>query len=164
MNCNQVRDLILTDYLDDRLSGRILDEFKAHLLKCADCREFEQLAHQAAIEPFKGLTTAKTPEAVWQNVRERIAEEDRRFSPSWVEVFGNFWENLLGLRPVAAWVGICSVLILTLAVGQHVSRQKVLKAQDKEKVEYLAFLLEYSETATQNGNSGYGTDIEAMFL
>jgi len=165
MNCNHVRDLILTDYLDDRLSGTVLNEVKDHLSKCLACREFERVARQAALEPFEGLSMAPVPEEVWQNVRERVMAQDRRWLPSWGTVFGDVWKNLFGARSAVAWAGLCSVVIVTFVVVQHVSHQKLLKVQDKEQVEYLAYLMGYSETSSQNWtSSGYGTDIEAVFL
>ncbi|MFA5259995.1 MAG: zf-HC2 domain-containing protein [Candidatus Omnitrophota bacterium] len=164
MNCNQIRDLILTDYLDERLSGRTLNELKDHLLKCAACREFERVARQAAVEPFEGLPVAKTPETVWQNIRELITEEDRRFSPSWAQLWGTSWKKMFGFRPAVAWAGLIPVLILAFVVVQHVPQQKVAKGNDKEKVEYLAYMMGYPETASRNEDNGYGTDIEAMFL
>ncbi|HPB67538.1 MAG TPA: zf-HC2 domain-containing protein [Candidatus Omnitrophota bacterium] len=163
MNCNQVRDFILTDYMDDRLSGTVLNAVKAHLSKCPDCREFERVARQAAVEPFRGLSMAHAPDEVWQNVRERVLEQDRRWFPSWRTVFGGVWKNLFEAKSAVAWAGFCSVLIVTFVVAQHISHRKFLQAQDKEQVEYLAYLMGYSETAF-SGTSGYGTDIEAVFL
>ncbi len=165
MNCNHVRDLILTDYLDDRLSGTVLNAVKAHLAKCTACREFERVARQATVEPFRGLSMAQAPDEVWQNVRERVMAQDRRWVPSWGTVFGDVWKNLFGARSAVAWAGLCSVVIVTFVIAQHVSHQKLLQAQDNEQVEYFAYLMGYSETGSQNGtSSGYGTDIEAVFL
>ena len=164
MNCNQVQDLILTDYLDDRLSTPVLGELKAHLSGCAECREFERVARQAAVEPFASLSKAKTPEAVWQNIREVITEEEARPALSFWEVLWGRWKNVLGFRPAVVWAGVFSVMILSFVVVHRISTQRVAQLKDKEKVEYLAFLMGYPETVSTEGDSGYGTDIEAMFL
>ena len=164
MNCNQVHDLILTDYLDDRLSGTKLNELKAHLSGCLECREFERVARQAAVEPFEGLSKVKTPEAVWENIREFIMEEETRPVLSYWGVLWGRWRNIFGARPAVAWAGVFSMVILSLVVVQHISRQRSVQLKDKEQVEYLAFLMGYPDTVSMEGDSGYGTDIEAMFL
>ncbi len=38
MNCNQIRDIIATDYIDNELDEGTLSMIEAHVRSCATCR------------------------------------------------------------------------------------------------------------------------------
>ena len=78
MNCERAQEIILTDYLDQELDQRGLNEIERHLSGCAHCREFLTAARQATITPFSAPTKVKLPQdKIWQNIKNQIEEESQ---------------------------------------------------------------------------------------
>jgi predicted anti-sigma-YlaC factor YlaD len=152
--CEELRPVILTDYLDsetDEKTGRRIEE---HLAACAGCRALLEEARKEAEAPFSQAERAPVPEGLWEAVRERIgehvplAERLRRFF-----LGGAFGE----LAPVMGVIAMC------LVVGGLVAGQRHQDlARDKAQAEYLLALASpESVPATENAELN---PIEQYFL
>ena len=75
MKCEDVKELILTDYLDGQLGKEMKAQIEKHLTICKGCKEYEFLTRTAAVEPFDNLEKYSPPEATWNKIREQIEEE-----------------------------------------------------------------------------------------
>jgi predicted anti-sigma-YlaC factor YlaD len=51
--CDQIKDLILTDYIDGELGKDIAAGVEAHLLDCGDCRAFFKEVKNTTSLPFQ---------------------------------------------------------------------------------------------------------------
>jgi hypothetical protein len=69
MDCKRIQEMILTDYLDGEENEDLRFFIKNHLDRCRDCKEFEKMVHEHAVDPFKAGKQAEVPQAVWQNIR-----------------------------------------------------------------------------------------------
>ncbi len=124
MNCKQVEQILLTDYLDGELSGATRADIQGHLRACAHCRMFEQRVRVGAVLPFKGLGDLQPPEGLWQDIAHSIQAEPIRLS--WVEqyLWGPLRLVLAHPRPAFAAVTFIVLVSVTLAVmrATYVSR------------------------------------------
>lgn len=78
MNCEKVRELLLTDHVDSELDADTAALVRSHLAKCASCKAFEATVLHAAVEPFKGagLSALPTPPAyIWKRIERAIGNE-----------------------------------------------------------------------------------------
>ena len=77
MKCKQVREMIMTDYMDGEISAGSLFEVESHLAVCASCRAAADDL-QRAVRPFFREDVRRTPppEGVWRSI-VRGVQEDR---------------------------------------------------------------------------------------
>ncbi len=72
MNCERVKEFILTDYTDGQLSAQWQEEIKTHVDHCAACRDFAQEVKAQLITPFHQLPVEKPSESVWLAIKANI--------------------------------------------------------------------------------------------
>jgi anti-sigma factor RsiW len=164
MKCKDVRDGILSDYLDGEMQERQKKELEAHLSSCGRCREFERTVRRSVGEPLRGAERFMPREAVWQKIRERIAEEET-ISPA--DGFLRRMKALLAMpKPAMAAAGVLVtalfVALLFLKSPFH-HPDRATATFDKE-ADYIVSLMEGSQPFSVDDEEGYGTAIEEYFL
>lgn len=105
MKCEKYQNII-SDYLDDNLSGHERLEFELHIEKCSDCaRALGQT--EAMLAQLNSLGSRKSPVDVWNGVRDAILNRNLRILP-WYRVH---IRQLLAAPALAA--SIVAYLLLT---------------------------------------------------
>ena len=171
MRCEQARDMLLTDGMDGRLSGARAQALARHLAGCAGCREFAAVGREVVQAPFALGDQPVPPERVWARIRGQIMEESAA-GPSRNEVLFPIWGGLrwpafrlpilaLSTLAVVVWVAV-SVISGPGAVDRQARTPDPV--DDIQAMAYLADVLDYPDTVTADEDSGYGTDIEEVFL
>lgn len=61
----------MTDYTDEELKGRELEEIRDHLAECAECRELAEEAESASCF-VKTMPKIDTPSFVWDKIKAEI--------------------------------------------------------------------------------------------
>ena len=158
MNCEKIRELILTDFTDGRLNEDMQKQASSHLSSCANCQEFAKTVSKIAIEPFKNAQKINPPDYLWYRFKDSIASQKPR------PAFSGLFENLqvffhprpaLALATIAVVVIIASLFIKPYLVG-------------KETNLYLNDQMDFVSHLGQNGNGGseinLGTSIEEFLL
>jgi hypothetical protein len=155
-NCHKIKDLILTDYIDQELPEDQKNEVSAHLTFCVNCQKFAEETAQTLVVPFSNAPKEQVPEHLWDDIKSKI-QEDTAFAPQ-----SNLIERFfLGLK-YPKFAPILMSLILLLIIGSLSAHNSQLKqTKDKDQVQYLSALLD-SETDTSANN--FGTSIEEYFL
>lgn len=154
-NCQKIKDLILTDYIDGQLPQDQKKEVSAHLTFCVSCQKFADETAKTLIIPFSEAVPEKVPSHLWENIKSKIQEETPQEAPSFVERF-------LGAFGYPKFAPILVTVVLLSVVGSwSVHNLQVKQAQDKDQVQYISGLLE-SEIETSTNN--FGTSIEEYFL
>ncbi|OGX35455.1 MAG: hypothetical protein A3C36_01710 [Omnitrophica WOR_2 bacterium RIFCSPHIGHO2_02_FULL_52_10] len=168
MSCEKFQEMILTDYLDRELSAQRRASLEAHLTQCPGCREFAEQARKGAVEPFEQLERLKPSPQLWANIKEAIEEDPQ---PAVRGALVDFWERLKLLfyfpRPALALATVVLMIVMLLAVlPKPIGRNHIAQVESvaEEEVEYLASLMEGTESMDSDGNGGYGTAIEEYFL
>ena len=116
MECKNVQDKLLTDYLDQESSAAERVRIEGHLGGCAECRGFLQAVRKTSVEPFKDAGEMTPDRGVWDRIESRIEAEQVRSS-------GGFWkalDRLLARLPVpvpvtrVAFAGALVLLVVVL--------------------------------------------------
>jgi hypothetical protein len=167
MKCEDVKELIRTDYLDEQLGKEQKTQIEQHLTTCSDCKEYELLTRTAVVEPFNNLEKHNPPEATWNKIREQIEEERPQYEPE-----NSFADLILRIKeflyiPKPAFV-VTSILVLLL-VGITVitlkpDNQKVVQVNPESQIECINYLMTVFDQEGANGNDDFGTSIEDYFL
>ena len=167
MKCEDVKELILTDYLDEQLGKEQKTQIEQHLTICSDCKEYELLTRTAVVEPFNNLERHNPPKETWNKIREQIEEERPQHEQenSFVDLILRIKEFLYIPKP--AFV-VTSILVLLL-VGITIIKlkpddQKIVQVNPESQIECINYLMTVFDQETVNGNDGYGTSIEDLFL
>ncbi len=167
MKCENVKELILTDYLDGQLGKEMKAQIEKHLTICKGCKEYELLTRAAVVEPFDNLEKYSPPEETWNKIREQIEEELPLHEPtSSIADFINRVKTFLYI-PKPAFV-VTSILVLLL-VGITVIKlqpddQKTVQVDPESQIECINYLMTVFDQETVNGNDDFGTSIEDYFL
>jgi len=167
MECKKIEELLLTDYPDGEVRGRVKNKVEEHLRTCFECRQFEHTLRRAVIEPFKNSIRIKPRGTVWNRISEAIVLEERRKSESFLGKIQDFLQRIFSMPRVAYTLAtvITAVFILTVMVIKfQPSDHKVVSVQPTEEIEYLTYLVEEAEYFLADENGGYSTGIEEYFL
>ncbi len=171
MKCSDVREYILTDYLDERMSADAQASLERHLAECVGCREFEAQARRIMTAPFRQAERLSPPEGLWEKIHARIVAEQgaRRGSPA-----AAFWAGLKERwalpKPAfaaAALVGVVAIALTFTVLRQSTQGPERTRLDLEAEAAYVAVLLESTGGVSvgENGeNGGFGTAIEEYFL
>lgn len=159
MNCKRVRQAIITDYSDGEVSAAEEKEIKAHLAACAECRKFESSVLRSAVTPFSGARKEEVPPEIWDGILERLPERvpaaagGLRGFPGRMFVFP---------RPALLALSSIFVCAAALLVFFRYSPGGKRSSEPDEKMQYVAYLMGYSETISGSRETGY-PGIEELF-
>ncbi len=171
MNCDQIKELLLTDYLDQNLSDEQTQAVDRHLNACPACREFAASVETYVSAPLESLERGAPSEAVWQKIRteiesEQAVEADVETAPSMLES----WKALLKrIRPVYA--GLALVAILTLSMVRlynpsvPVAPDAGISPDDQARqIEFMTYLTSENGELGESDSEDYAEGIEEYFL
>jgi anti-sigma factor RsiW len=162
MDCKRIRDLILTDYIDDELSAGLQEEINEHLKACSECKQLVQDLRQAAVKPFKGLAQMCPPESVWEGIREKITKkpaEKRGFLEGMQEAFNLIFHMP---KPVLAAVTTSAIIFIGMFIMRgHFTGKNEIRNYFAEQ---MIFLSNLETNSVGNGNGDTTTNIEEYFL
>ncbi len=159
--CDNFKDLILTGYFDQEIDEGTKKKVDAHLVSCAQCRNFAAEVKQNLIAPFQEVVREEVPRHLWSAIEEKIKSEE--VSPEERE------ENVL-TRMARAFVFprlvpvLASILIGIFAVSIFFNPQKQIKqAPTQEQAQYLANLVS-TDDVREVEKAVSETPIETYFL
>ncbi|MFA6218091.1 MAG: anti-sigma factor [Candidatus Omnitrophota bacterium] len=166
MNCEKIKAVLMTDFMDNECSGAVQEEVVAHLKACGECRSFEQLLRRKVWQPFRAIKAVKPPEEIWQRIKDSIeAAQAPRVAPGWSRILdllrGNYlsgWRPVFGISTV-----MVAILVTVLVVQSPLSRNRLVKESLQEKSDYL-LSLHHSLTQDMNGDADFDTTIEHYFF
>lgn len=159
MKCDQIQELLLTDYLDDCLEKDLRAKIDEHVDGCPECKHFKQTVIQTTVDVFKGMERGEVPADLWSKIETSIENESQPClgTSSW-------WESLRSLFANPAPVLTIAVLVIFLGLGR-VNQWNVHQAQlNQQSQEFLASVMNSSSTILINDDEGFGTNVEQMFL
>lgn len=74
MNCKKIRDIVITDYIDNELDEKTRREIEQHLNNCADCRAFEKALLSTVVGPLKNAETVNPPDVLWSRIKNNLEQ------------------------------------------------------------------------------------------
>ncbi len=155
MKCEKIRELILTDYIDNELNDEERIHLNIHFSHCHECKEFFDTVKNTAVNPFANVKNAQPPDFIWERVRKAIVAEEQK-KPSF---------SLYIHRPALVMSTIMAlVLIVALTTTLRFSNKEALETNREEQAEYSAYSIETPVSALLNNDGGFGTLVERYFL
>jgi anti-sigma factor RsiW len=150
MNCQIIKELILTDYSDGQLTPKKKIQVDNHLNHCLSCRALAQRVRQT-IAPLTNSPQLEVPAALWSRIKDKIVEEQPQAvmeaAPGLIETLRHF---IYMFRPAVA----AGCLMLVLATGLFVYNN--LSTQEP----YLTYVM----GGDTQSNDEVSTGIEEYFL
>ncbi len=165
MNCEAMRELILTDYIDGEMDAKRKIFMEGHLAACPGCKEFSAAAKETAVEPFLDAARVGVPGSVWRRVEEKIASGSRKKAGLVAGLLERIRYVFYIPNPAVVLATVLTLVLIFGAVTRlAVNRYESLKAGRQAEVEYSAYLAETPAELTVSEEAGFGTAIEQYFL
>lgn len=171
MNCKEIQEKLLTDYLDAEADERLEQAVERHLASCPACREFLAAVRQTTVTPFTEAHEEDIldKEAVWQEIKGRIQEEGPSAPAT---AYGTDWlaelKKLIWFpRPALA---LAALLLIVAAFafrfyGTHPAPVQELASQEVQtSTDDLTDAWDEFTVAAADEDEDYGTAIEEYFL
>jgi len=153
--CEEIKSLILTDYIDGCAERKASEELESHLLDCLDCRSFFKEVKNTVGMPFQQSAVQPVPAALWAAVRENLEQE--KANP-----LADFLDRLKELLVFPRLVPVLGSLAFMLIAGSVTWNMVQLRqAKDQAQGEYLVSLLNSGNAST---DSEAANPIEHYFL
>ncbi len=134
--CKNIKDWILTDFLDAQTDPATRKLIDSHLLTCGDCRSLVEDVTKNLAAPFKPAVREDVPEHLWSLLKQRIENEIRPVVPA--DGFMNRLGGFFSFSRLAPALGVLAAIILFSSL--FLSHKQRERAQEREQGEYLAFL------------------------
>lgn len=157
MDCKKMEEIILTDYMDGKITGAMLKDVEAHLASCSRCRAlYTELAPIGA--EIRKAKRMEPPDRVWEKIRAEVSMAPGK---AWALSPDKFFESvrmMIAHLKAAIVVATAAALILAVLTVAHLMPQR--GAIDQEEIISLI-------TMDENGNGtnyDFGTPEEAYFL
>jgi len=160
MNCEKIKDLILTDYSDGRLNEKLQKHIAEHLNSCGQCREFAQALQKTSIEPFRKAQKISAPDYLLSRIKDKIIAQEKR------SAFTGLFDNLriiLHPKPALALATIAAVIIIAAILFRLPINGNEVNIYLNEQIDFVSYL---GENGNGNGYSepNLGTAIEEFLL
>lgn len=158
MDCNRMKEIILTDYIDGRLNARELKDVEAHLASCKPCRAAASELLSLRAE-FGKSRREEPPSEVWERIRSEVER-----TPAATVFSQDFFRSLrpvfARLRPAITVAAAATLILIVLMVGRLMPPRGAINAPvGEDEILSIAALEE-------NGSADYdfGTPEESYFL
>lgn len=141
MNCNQIQELILSDYSDKESTAQVDAAVKAHLSGCPECREYLALVKKTR-EPFKRASELTPPAHVWFHIKDSlIAQQDKPIMRIW-ERFSQALAGFVSAPKIAFATTAMTVVVVGTIMFQLSAYRSAAAVQDYfgDQADFLASL------------------------
>ena len=157
MKCNKVREILLSDYIDEEGGQEVRTAIDEHLKKCNTCGLFYSTLREKVVMPFKTLNPVKSSPRIWENVKEKVYGKRTMEAMDLKEKL----KDLIVFRaPVVAIASIMLFVVLGIRYFQ-VHNYNLIKEYVEQQMVYLSHL----QGEEENGNGeGFGTSVEKYFF
>jgi predicted anti-sigma-YlaC factor YlaD len=164
MDCERIREIISSDYIDGELNEKLKRQIQAHLSACDECRAFEMSLRKIAVEPFKNLKEIRPPDSIWERIKENIITEQSRHKESVFTYLRNYLRPFFNVpKPVFATI-VVAVFVITASLVMSLSQEIRMNSYFQEQEEFLSSLEVNAGDSITAGSTGLGTVIEEYFL
>ena len=159
-NCKQIKELILTDYVDAQLDAASKSQVENHLHQCIACQDFAKEVKSHLIVPFEKASRQEVPEYLWQEIQQKIQHE--QYAKQGVLDSVRDW--LAGLSFPRFMPALGSFVMLFFLGSSFFLNQQMKQAQDQEQRSYLTYMAVSIGSSIQVGSNDRTTPIEEYFL
>ena len=146
MNCEQFREQLLTDYLNEEMKAAQKTEWEAHCQQCEACREYFAFVKRSLTDPLTRAQDLPVPPGLWKNIQNQIQEEKEQVR-GYTRVHGIrlFWEEFFRAWQQTRTLVTAMIVLMVLnmvAFGAYLSRAQGLLAYTGKQDEVWFFVTE----------------------
>ena len=107
MNCHEIRDLLLTDYIDDEMEAPDRQALDAHLAQCPECTAFLDQVRRQAVDPIRrgNGSVMEVPDLVRKRIQKDIEHRAHQKAK----------RNIFSSRPALAAMAASLACVLVLS-------------------------------------------------
>jgi len=165
MNCEKIKELILTDYIDNEMIDKERIRLNIHFAHCHECKGFFETVKNTVVRPFAHAERIEPPGFIWHRVKEAIMAKKQQ-KPSFVTSILEKLKFVFYIpKPVLAMSTIMVLfLVVALITTLRFSNKETLEANREDRAEYSAYSIETPVSALLNNDGGFGTLVEKYFL
>ncbi len=165
MNCEKIKELILTDYIDNEMDGEEKIRLDIHFADCHVCKEFFEAVKNTVVKPFANANKIEPPEFIWHRLKEAIIVRQQK-KLSFVDSLLEKLKSVFYIpKPALAMSTIMALaLIAALTATLRFSNKEALETNREDQAEYSAYSIEAPVSALSNNDEGFGTSVEKYFL
>lgn len=149
MKCDQIQDMMVNQYAEEKVGSIDQAAVDKHMASCAECRDFKTAVNKTK-DIFQTATAVQPEPAVWLGIAERLAPQ-----PAWWTSW-HFWP-----RPAFAFAVFASALIVIGVLWQPLPVTKTAARHDDFAGVVLASNVNVEEEIE---NNGFGSVIEDVWL
>lgn len=161
MNCEKMREWLLTDYVDETLSSSDKASVDQHLAHCPSCAVFAKQIKKYALEPFRTVRRVEPPYDLWNRIKAAIEPEP-------ATPFGRvIIDNLLRLISLPKSIfALSSALALILIAFVSVKSPQFFTRLENHQLASIYLEEQIESMASNNGISlaSLDTNIEKYLL
>jgi predicted anti-sigma-YlaC factor YlaD len=156
MRCEEIRELLITDYADGELDKGRLESIRLHIEGCPQCRSLE--SRIMSIRTSLKAERQEVPAAyIWERLKLKIASGEV-YRVGFLEKAGeSFNAFFLSPRFKLARTAVVTAAIIIITLG-------VVLFSRVESPNGTDFYAPYSYDAAADDGHGFGTGIEQYFL
>jgi anti-sigma factor RsiW len=165
MNCEKIKELILTDYIDNEMNDEEKIRLNIHFALCHECKEFFDMVKSTVAKPFANLKKIEPPGFIWHRVKEAIIAKQQKKLGFVASILEKLKSVFCIPKPALAMSTIMAlVLIVVLTNTLRFSNKEALETNREDQAEYSTYSIETPVSALLNNNGGFGTLVEKYFL
>lgn len=160
MKCDNIKDLLMTDYLDNEVSEETRRVVQEHLHICDACAQFEQHLKLKIVEPFKRASIIEPPAHLWEKIKHEIEYTVSQSTGT------NFLKEAVKLfrKPVfAASLALTAMLIVFTFFQMQNNNGSVQSSAEQYIDEQIGFMVDLQEGEVPV-EIDFGTVIEEYFM
>lgn len=169
MNCKEIQELLLSDYIDGELDKSKEAELQRHLGACPECLESFALIRKTAIDPLARAGKVDLSEdALWRTIESRIQKENAvAVSPDALPDIIAILKQWFVFPRIAFALSVVLIFSMTALYFNRDRREEVAtsaSAEIKTQEQFLAYMDMDLTDDESSDTEGYGTAIEEYFL
>ena len=158
-NCKQIKDWILTDYVDGQLDAVQKAQVDEHLGHCLSCQELAKEVKLNLVTPLEQSSRMQVPEDVWHQISRKI-QAPKEVKESVADRIARWLSDI----PLPRLIPALGSFVVIVFLATSVLLDQVSKQQTQEKsATEVAEVLMLTSVSTQM-DSLSGTPIERYFL
>ena len=159
-NCKRIKDLILTDYIDNQLDSSSKDQVENHLLSCKTCQNFAMEVKERLMEPLASTFRQELSSEIWETLKQKIFQEQTK-----KQGLGDWILGWIGSISFPRLVPVLVSLVMVVFISSTIFLNwQTKQAQDQEQGAYVEFMLSSATVSNHGDNHDLGTPIEQYFL
>jgi len=165
MNCREIQDIILTDYIDGRLDQKRKCFIDEHLEHCHQCKEFFFTVQERLVMPFSQAEKQKVPAVIWDRVKEAIEAGQEQPRVSLIDEILERLRQIVAMpKPVFAFASVVTLVLMIGILPQFLMSNPAVKIDAVGQVESLSLLTGTGGEVPASESVDLGTPIEKYFL